>query len=457
MSAPELSEAAGATAGAKGDGPAVSAPTNSAYGYYVVGVLMVAYMFSFIDRTLLSLVIDPIREDLGLSETQISLLAGFAFAAFYTLLGLPFGRWVDTRGRRNLIAVGIALWSLATVFCGLANSFWRLFAARMAVGVGEATLSPAAYSIIPDYFTPQRLGFAMGLYSCGVTLGGGVAMLIGGVVVQWATTAQPVLPFVGQVSAWKVPFLVVGFPGLLVALLVLLTVKEPPRRLERGGAASVAPKVSEVVAYLWAHRRVFAPLFAGFSGIVITGYAFNVWGPAYFMRVHAFQPAQVGLLYGVGFGVFGTLGVLAGGALSDRVAKGGKHDAPLRVSIWSAVVQAPLFIGAYLAPSATVAAGLFIVALFFGSVYGGLQAAAIQALTPNRMRGQVAALYLTIANMIGLGLAPTWTAWMTENVFGGPQDVGKSLAMTTVISLSVGVLLLALALKPAHRQIEELL
>jgi len=127
------------------------------------------------------------------------------------------------------------------------------------------------------------------------------------------------------------------------------------------------------------------------------------------------------------------------------------------VSIWSAVIQAPLFIGAYLAPSASVAAGLFIVALFFGSVYGGLQAAAIQALTPNRMRGQVAALYLTIANMIGLGLAPTWTAWMTENVFGGPLDVGKSLALTTAISLSVGVLLLTLALKPAHRQIEELL
>jgi MFS family permease len=430
---------------------------SGVYGYYVVGVLMLAYMFSFIDRTLLSLVIDPVRKDLGLSETQVSLLAGFAFAAFYTLLGLPFGRWVDTRGRRNLIVIGIALWSVATVCCGLANSFWRLFAARMAVGVGEATLSPSAYSLIPDYFTPQRLGFAMGVYSCGVTLGGGIAMLLGGIVVQWATTAHPVLPVLGQVSAWKIPFLIVGVPGLLVALLVLTTIKEPKRRLERGEGASVAPKVREVVAYLGAHWRVFVPLFAGLSGIVITGYAFNVWGPAYFMRVHALKPAEVGLLYAVGFGVFGTLGVLAGGAMSDRVAKGGRHDAPLLVSIWSAVIQAPLFIAAYLVPSRTAAEVLFVIALFFGSVYGGLQAAAIQALTPNRMRGQVAALYLTIANMIGLGLAPTWTAWMTEHLFGGPQDVGKSLAVTTVISLTVGVVLLSLALKPARARIAALI
>lgn len=429
---------------------------GSAYPYYVVGVLMLAYMFSFIDRTLLSLVIDPVRKDLGLSETQISLLVGFAFAAFYTLLGLPFGRLVDTRGRRNLIAIGIALWSLATMACGLANSFWRLFAARMAVGVGEATLSPAAYSLIPDYFSRERLGFAMGVYSCGVTLGGGMAMLLGGLVVQWATTAQPVLPLVGELAAWKIPFLVVGAPGLLVALLVLTTVKEPPRRLERGATVSVAPRISEVVAYLAKHWRLYVPLFAGFSGIVITGYAFNVWGPVFFMRVHGLTPAEVGLVYGLGFGVFGTLGVLAGGAVSDRVARAGQADAPLRVSIWSAVIQAPLFIGAYLAPARELAVGLFVIALFFGSVYGGLQAAAIQAITPNRMRGQVAALYLTVANMIGLGLAPTWTAFMTETLFGGPKGVGHSLAVTTVVSLSLGVVLLALALRPARTRIGEL-
>lgn len=451
MSVPEMSEAAAVA-------PAVrrGAGSGSAYGFYVVGVLMVAYMFSFIDRTLLSLVMDPIRKDLGLSETQVSLLAGFAFAAFYTLLGLPFGRWVDTRGRRNLIVIGLALWSLATAACGLATSFGRLFAARMAVGVGEATLSPSAYSMIPDYFPPQRLGLAMGIYSCGVTVGGGLAMLVGGFVVQWATSANPVLPLVGQLAAWKIPFLVVGLPGVLMALVVLVTVREPQRRLERGAAFSEAPPLKEVAAYLWAHRRLFAPMFFGFASIVIAGYAFNVWGPVYFMRVHGLKPAEVGVVFALGFGVFGTIGVLAGGALSDRLARRGRLDAPLRVSLWSALVQAPFFLGAYLIPSRLGAEVIFIAALFFASIYGGLQAASIQAMTPNRMRGQVAALYLTIANLMGLGLGPTWTALMTEHLFGGPLHVGQSLAVTTVISLAVGAALLALASGPARRRAAEL-
>ena len=451
MSLPEMSEAAMAK-------PAVDLPSasGSAYGFYVVGVLMVAYMFSFIDRTLLSLVMDPIRKDFGLSETQVSLLAGFAFAAFYTVLGLPFGRWVDTRGRRNLIVIGLGLWSLATAACGLSTSFLRLFAARMAVGVGEATLSPSAYSMIPDYFPPQRLGMAMGIYSCGVTLGGGIAMLVGGFVVQWATSAHPILPVVGQLAAWKIPFLVVGLPGVLMALVLLVTVREPPRRLERGATVSEAPPLREVAAYLWTHRGLFGPMFFGFASIVIAGYAFNVWGPVYFMRVHGLKPAEVGVVFALGFGVFGTLGVLAGGALSDRLARRGRLDAPLRVSLWSALVQAPFFLGAYLIPSRLGAEVIFIAALFFASIYGGLQAAAIQAMTPNRMRGQVAALYLTIANLMGLGLAPTWTALMTEHLFGGPMHVGESLAVTTVISLAVGAALLALASRPARTRAAEL-
>jgi MFS family permease len=424
------------------------------YGYYVVAVLMVAYMFSFIDRTLLSLVIDPVRQDLELSETEVSLLAGFAFAAFYTVLGLPFGRWADTRGRRNMIALGIGLWSLATIACGLATSFGRLFAARMFVGVGEATLSPGAYSMLPDYFRRDRLGFAMSLFTCGITIGGGLAMLLGGLVVQWAKTAPPGALMEG-VAAWQVPFLIVGPPGILVALLVLFTVREPPRRLE-AGARDEAPPIREVVGYLVGNWRLFAPLFLGFSGIVITGYAFNVWGPAYFMRVHGLEPAQVGLLYAIGFGGAGTAGVLAGGWLADQAARRGRANAPVWVGLWSAVAQAPLFLGAYLSPSTPVAVVLFCVALGVGSVYGGLQAASIQALTPNRMRGQVGALYLTVANMIGLGLAPTWTAVMTEQLFGGPQGVGKSLALTTAISLTWAVALLSLALKPARARIEAL-
>lgn len=425
----------------------------SPYAYYVVGVLMLAYMFSFIDRMILSLVIDPVRQDLGLSETEVSLLAGFAFAMFYTLLGVPFGRWVDTRGRRNLIAFGITLWSLATIACGLAGSFSRLFIARMGVGVGEATLTPAAYSLIPDYFPRERLGFAMAVYTCGITVGGGVAMLLGGAIVEWATAVAPDLPLLGRLRPWQLAFVMVGLPGLLVAALVLLTVREPPRRLE-AGASPEAPSIREVAAYLVGNARVFGPLFLGFAAVVTASYSLNVWGPTYFMRVHGLSPGDVGLLYALAFGVAGTAGVLLGGAWSDNAARRGRPEAPLRVTLWSVLLQAPFMIAFALWPERLGAQGLFILAMLFGSMFGGLQAAAVQSLTPNRMRGQIGAVYLTLANLVGLGMAPTATALLTEHVFGGPQGVGRAIATTVAIALTSAVILLAYALKPARRQLD---
>jgi len=434
--------------------PAAKAKTP-VYAYYVVGVLMLAYVFAFIDRIILSLMVDPIRADLNLTDTHISLLAGFAFALFYTVLGIPFGRWVDTRGRRNLIAFGIALWSLATVACGLANNFMKLFLARMAVGVGEATLAPAAYSMIPDLFPPHRVAFAMAVFMSGVTIGGGLAMLLGGMIVEWAASAQPVLPLVGQIAPWKVAFIAVGFPGVLVALLILLTVKEPARRIQKG-ATDEAPPLLSVLGYVVRHARVYAPAIFGFTGIVIAGYAFQFWAPAYFMRLHGFTPGQVGALFGIAFAIIGTLGVLTGGAISDRLTSKGQKDAPIQVAMWAAVIQAPLFVACYLNPSALWAQVTFAAALFFASMFGGLQGATIQMLTPNRMRGVVSAIYLMTANMIGLGIAPTITALVSEHFFGGPLGIGKALAVTAACSLTVGAILLAFARKPARDRVAAL-
>ncbi|WP_337188158.1 MFS transporter [Phenylobacterium sp.] len=435
--------------------PNPSADQASGYAYYVVAVLMVAYMFSFIDRMILSLVIDPVRQDLGLSETQVSLLVGFAFAMFYTLLGLPFGRWVDTRGRRNLIAFGIALWSLATIACGLANGFARLFLARMTVGVGEATLTPAAYSLIPDYFPPRRLGLAMSLYTCGLTIGGGLAMLLGGMVVQWATALQLTVPGLPHLRPWQVAFLVVGAPGLLVAALVALTVREPPRRVQPGADAD-APSLAEVFAYLRGNAGLFAPLFLGFTAVVTASYSLNVWGPSYFMRVHGLTPLQVGQLFAVAFGVAGTVGVLAGGAWSDAAVRRGRTDAPLRVTLWSILLQAPFVVGFGLLSETRLAGAAFVFAMLFGSMFGGLQAAAVQSLTPNRMRGQIGAIYLTLANLIGLGIAPTLTALGTERLFGGATGVGRSIALTAGVSLALASVLLAIAAAPARNRIRAL-
>jgi MFS family permease len=196
----------------------------------VVIVLTALYMLSFVDRTILSLLVGSIKRDLGISDTRIGLLQGLSFALFYTLMGLPLGRVADTRNRRNLIAASVVVWSLFTSFCSAAKSFWSLFFTRIGVGVGEAGLSPAAYSLIADYFPPDRLGVAISVYYMGVFLGSGVALLVGGMVVDTMTRIHTVtLPLLGTIASWRVTFLIVGLPGLVFAMLAY-TIKEPLRR-----------------------------------------------------------------------------------------------------------------------------------------------------------------------------------------------------------------------------------
>jgi MFS family permease len=425
------------------------------YAFYVAVVLMLASSFSFLDRMVLSLLIDPIRKTMGLSDTEVSLLAGLAFALFYVFFAFAFGRWVDTRGRRNAAVLGIALWSLATAACGLAGSFWRLFAARAAVGVGEASLNPVAYSMIPDYFPARQRGLGMAIYYCGASLGGGLAMLAGGMVVQWALAAQPVLPILGQVPAWQVVFIAVGLPGLLVAALVALTVREPMRKIAVGEAAG-PPRLAEVAGYVGTHWRVVAPMFLGFSSFGVSGYAFMVWGPTYFMRLHHLTPTEVGLLFGLGYGGGGTCGVIAGGLWADALARRGETVAPIKVSLWASWLQAPLFIPAYLCGNTGLALALFCGGMVCASLVGGLQATMVQSLAPNRMRGLLAALYGATVTIVGLGVAPTLTAAMSDHVFGGGLGLGKALAVTTAVALSLCTGLLLAGLPGAKRRVAAL-
>jgi MFS family permease len=230
---------------------------NQVYAWYVVGILVLAYTFSFIDRQILSLLVGPMKRDLGISDTQMSLLQGFAFAVFYCLAGLPIGRMVDSRKRVNIISIGVFVWSVMTALCGTAHAYWQLFLYRMGVGVGEAALSPAAYSMIADYFPPKRLGFALGVYGMGVYIGAGLALIIGAAVIGLVSSGGDiVVPLFGEVYAWQLTFFVVGLPGILIALWVW-TVREPERRgymrkeiAEDGTETAVEVPVSEVFAYM---------------------------------------------------------------------------------------------------------------------------------------------------------------------------------------------------------------
>lgn len=425
-----------------------------AYSYFVVAMLMVAYTFAFVDRLALSLVVDPVRADLSLNDTQISLLAGMAFVISFIVFSFPFGRWVDRGSRRGVASIGVGLWSLAMMVCGLATNFWQLFVGRMLVGAGEASINPAAYSIIPDSFPPHKRGLAMAIYSSGVAIGGGLAVYLGSLLLAWAEATQPIFPIVGALQPWQVLFIALGLPGLLFAVIFYLTVREPVRR-DSGAGEEVMSK--DVVAYLREHKRLYVMMFLGFAGFAISNYSFSVWGPTYFIRAHGMSVAEVGMIVGLGFAVFGTLGMLAGGLWSDRVVKAGRLEGPIWVGLRIAVIQAPFFLGAYLSPWKVPAIILFCCGMFSASMIGGLQGAMVQTLTPNRMRGQIGAVFLTTVNLLGLGVAPLLTGVMTDYVFGDPADIGKSLAVTTMVSLVVAFVLISLSMNAARERAKAVL
>lgn len=423
---------------------------SPAYAWYVVVVLLLAYTLSFIDRMILSLLVGPIRADLGISDTQMSLLMGFAFAIFYSALGIPLGWLADRRARRGLIVAGIAAWSLMTAACALTRSYAGLFLARVGVGVGEATLSPAAYSMLGDYFPREKLGRAMAVYSIGVPLGSGIALVAGSLVVKFVTEGPAVVvPLLGALEPWRLTFLWVGLPGLLVAALVGLTVREP-RRL---GAAAEAGR-GEFMAFLRAHPAAIAAHFGGMSLVALVMYGAMAWIPQFLHRTYGMPVPQAGLWFGIATAACGACGLLIGGWMADSLYRRGYKDAHLRVIRLNAIVLLPLFVGMALAPSAGIALTLMIVGMLAGTLHGGVAGAALQLITPNRLRARMVALYFLVANLVGLGLGPTAIALVTDLVFGEDAALRYALAIVTGIALPVSAVILTLGLKPFARAVE---
>lgn len=443
----------------KTDNPAAKMSAEPAwprpiYAWYAVGVLMLAYTNSFIDRQIISLLIEPIRRDLQINDTQVSLLAGIAFTIFYTLMGVPIARLSDQKNRRSIIMIGMSFWSLMTSACGLAGSYWQLFLARMGVGVGEATLSPAAMSIISDYFPLNKLARAISVYSMGVYFGAGLALIIGGFVVQLVSQAGNVtLPLIGEVYPWQITFFVVGIMGLPIILL-LMTVKEPLRRgvaktTDRFNASSLA----ELKKFVRANLRTLTYHFLAFSfiGIGIIGYM--VWTPTLFIRTWGWQASEIGFVYGFILFIGGTSGVYAGGFLADWLQKRGHSDAILRAASYCALMAIPFAVATPLASNSMIAVAGLTITSFFLAMPQGLPAAALQVIAPNALRAQLTALYFLIGNMIALGFGPTVYALVTDYVFGDPNMLRYSIAVVSVIVLPLGALFAYLALKPYRQSV----
>ncbi len=399
---------------------------SAGYSRYALGVLFVVYVFNFIDRSILNILAQSIKEDLHLYDWQIGMMGGLAFAAFYTTLGIPIARLADTHNRRNIVAVCLTAWSAMTALCGLAQNFWQLLLARIGVAVGEAGGSPPAHSMISDLFAADRRATALGIYALGIPVGTMIGNLAGG--------------WINEALDWRTAFVLVGLPGVLVALALRYTVAEPPRGFSEDVAQvkASAPPVGYVFKALWG-RKSFRYLTIGGGLHALVGYGVGPFIPALFVRVHGMSTGEIGTaLFWLGFA--GILGTASGGWLADRL---GKRDP--RWYVWlpglATLISVPFSIAFYTLPEPALAFWIAAVPSFLGSYYLGPTFSLAQGLVGLRMRALAASILLFILNLIGMGLGPLFVGITSDllNAFGG-FDSGEALRWALVSVLVFNVL-----------------
>ena len=408
--------------GTRSRGQSNGAPHSSGYANYVLGVLVLLYIINYVDRQILSVLIEPIKRDLGVSDTAMGLLSGIAFALFYTSAGIPIARLADRGSRRNVISVGVVVWSFMTALSGLAQSFLQLALARVGVGCGEAALSPASHSLITDYFPPERRATALSIYNIGGNLGIMLGFIVGG--------------FMGEAFGWRMAFLIVGLPGLAAALLARLTIREPLRgAMEARRVESAIPSVREVFRYMWSLRS-FRHLSLSAAFYAFAAYGFTVWGATFLIRVHGMSLSESGLWMGLIQGVGGGVGTYVGGRLCDHL---GAQDA--RWMVWipalGGALSLPLLAVFLFWPGKLGALAGYAPAMMFSVFFVGPTYALTQSLAKLRMRAQASALVMFVMNLIGLGIAPLAVGALNDAMQSrfGVEAVRYSLMVTGTASL----------------------
>jgi len=422
---------------------------NRGLAWYVVGALAVTNMVSYVERQIPTLMFGPIKHDFGLSDTKVSLLAGFAFVLFYVGFGLVIGRLADRANRKRIIATGVLLWGFATMSCGVARSFGQLFLARVMVGVGEATLGPSAISMLSDYFPSRTLARAVSVYTGAQYLGAGFALVVGGLAIREVSAMQqPVLPIIGLLHPWQTTFLVVGAIGLAVIVPVLFVVEPRRRGLAPGAQAGAPLPLSQTFAFLRLNWKTFGAHFSAFSISSAMGFGTVAWIPTYFVRVHHWPIHDIGYVYGMMLAFLGGAGVLAGARFAEWLSARGYRDAYFRAPLITLSLTGIPAALATLMPDARASLALLVVSTFLSSFPVALIIASLQAITPNQMRGQVVAIYYFIANIFGVGLGPTLVASITDYVYRDEMAVGYSLATMTAVITPIVALILWLGLGP---------
>ncbi|MBN8843984.1 MAG: MFS transporter [Sphingomonadales bacterium] len=409
-------------------------------GWPLVAVLMLFYFLSFVDRALISLMVEPIQRDLNFTDVEMGLLLGPAFGIFYAAAGIPIGRLMDRYSKRWLCMAVVAFWGLSTAVSGMATNFSIFFLSRLGLGAGEAGLSPAAYSLMAEQVPRQRLATAYSFYTVGAFAGGGLAIVGGGWLVhKLASEGMIAVPLLGQFYPWQLTFLIVGTLTILAAPLALLLRENVHPAASEAAATGGPARKSGLFALIRTDPAFYLgyPFAFGSVNVIVT--AFHVWTPTFMSRTYGWPIEKVGLAYGTTQGGAGVIGLLAMGWLVERLYNRGMLDAHAKVPAIALCFSIPAMIGGILSGSPT--AFLLASLLFWGATYtyAGYAPAALQLGTPASLRASVGAVYVTFLSVMGLFIGPTMVSWFTEGVLHDKSKIGLSLVFVMVIWTPIAI------------------
>ncbi len=427
--------------------------------WYATIVLALLYWLSILDRFIISLMVDPIKRDMGISDLQFGMLHGMAFAVTFSLFGLIAGALADRYSRRWIIFASVSIWSLATALCGAAAHYWQLLLARVGVGAGEAGLNPSATSMLSDMFPREKLTTAMAVYALGATLGSGTAFFVGGIIVDVVAQAETyTLPLLGDVRSWQAVFFIIGVPGIVLSLIVF-TFPEPARR-DRTEAVTSVPLLSgiaatykKLLAFMGSQRAFFTHHYAamGLASLVVAGC--GIWYPAHMARHFQLSPTEIGLYLGPTMILGSFAGKLLFGSLADRLYKLGHRDALYRLYSLFMIIATPVGIATFMSDSVWAFLGGLFVFLVLVSPFPACNITALNLSTPNEMRGSGIAFFAGTAGLLAMAIGPILIAGLSDQIFGG-NAIGLGMAATVAVCCPLGALLLRKGRKHLKQALE---
>ena len=424
--------------------------------YSAVAILTLAQVFAFIDRQIPSMLVEPIKQDFNLSDSQIALLGGAAFSIFYAIMALPIGYAVDRYKRTKVLGIGIFLWSLMTALAGLANSFGKLFGARIGVAVGEAVMAPVSVSLVSDSFPERKQGKPMGIITAGVYIGIGITLLGGGFLIDYLTSLGGItLPLIGYLKPWQATFMIVGIPGLVLALAAFY-LKEP-QRIEQQVDRDQLVGRKNVFIHLKEHRKTLVPMFGGLIFMALIFYSFSFWAPTMMIRTFNISLTEVGFTLGVITIISSITGTIIAGSAVDYLRNRNYSDAPVRAAMIAVILALPPIISLSFVQSELSAWICISLYLLFISSFAPLGLLAISGVSTGKVKGQTAAIHAFLMMAFGLSLGPQLTAFFTDFVFVDPNLLINSISLTGLIVLPISALLFKLSLSRYRESSESIL